>query len=103
MAKTVHVYPFDRGRAVKREGAKASSLFPTQKKAIENARVIVRDSASSQMIVHGRDGRLTGHVTHGLPRIQDPTGRSRRAKEIEKAVGRVALKRVTSDSYRTRG
>ena len=103
MAKTVHVYPSDKGWAVKREGAKAGTLFHTQKRAIESARVIVRDSAQSQMVVHGRDGRIRDHVTHGLPRVQDPPGKSRGARKIEKAVGRVALERVTSAPPPPRG
>ena len=103
MAKTVHVYPSDDGWVVKQEGAKTSGVFTTQKEAIESARVIVRDSVSSQMVVHGRDGRIREHLTHGLPRVQDPPGKRGRAKSIEKAVGRVALERVTADLHSPRG
>ncbi|MCP5119470.1 MAG: DUF2188 domain-containing protein [bacterium] len=103
MAKTIHVYPSNGGWAVKQEGTKSSMVFPTQKKAIASARAIARDSAPSQLVVYGREGRIRRHVTHGLPKVQDPPSRSRGAKEIEKAVGRVALERVTSDPQPRRG
>jgi hypothetical protein len=97
MARTVHVYRADHGWAVKREGAKSSRFFPTQKEAIGSAREIVRDSAPGQMVVHGKDGTIREHVAYGLPKVQDPPGKQRGVTNIEKAVGRVALQRVTSD------
>jgi hypothetical protein len=94
MSKTVHVYRSGNGWTVKREGAKAAGIFRPQKEALESAHAIVRDSASSQMIVHGKDGRLKEHVTHGLPKVRNPPHRSRNSTRIEKAVGKHALERV---------
>jgi len=97
MAKTVHVYLSDKGWAVKREGGSARSVFSTQREAIESARVIALKAAPSQMVVHGRDGRIRDHVTHGLPKVQDPPGRNAAAKRIQKAVGKLVLERLTAD------
>ncbi len=99
MAKTVHVYPANAAWAVKREGRKSSNLFATQKEAIESARSIARDSAPSQLIVHGKDGRIRDHVTHGLPKVQDPPGKRGGKKNIQRAVGRVVLERFASDPH----
>jgi len=50
------------------------------------------------MVVHGQNGMIREHVTHGLPRVQNPPGKGKAAqKRIEKAVGRVVLERITSD------
>jgi uncharacterized protein DUF2188 len=103
MTKTVHVFPSGKGWAVKQEGTKSGGLYSTQKQAIESARLIAKESAPSQMVVYGRDGLIKKHVTHGLPRVQDPPGASRRSKEIERAVVRVVLEHVTSDLHPPRG
>jgi hypothetical protein len=55
------------------------------------------------MVVHGRDGRIRDHVTHGLPKVQDPPGKSARATKIQKAVGKVALERFAADPHPPRG
>jgi len=99
MAKTVHVYHSENGWAVKREGGRVSRVFSTQREAIESARLIARKDTPSQMVVHGRDGRIRDHVTHGLPRVQDPPGKSIGAKKILKAVGKVALERLAADPH----
>src|SRR5260370_27782709 len=99
MAQTVHVYRSDAGWAVKREGRKSSDLFATQKAAIERARSIARDSAPSQLIVHGKDGLIRDYVTHGLPKVQDPPGKRGAKKSIQKAVGRVVLERFALDPH----
>jgi hypothetical protein len=96
MTKTVHVFWAADGWAVRRDGRKSGKIFATQKEAIVRARSIVRESAPSQMVVHGKDGMILDHVTHGLPRVQNPPRKSGRFNRIEKAVGRVALERVTS-------
>ena len=82
---------------VQKEG-KSAAIFPTQREAVEAAREIVKDKAAGQLVIHGKDGRIREHETYGMPRIQDPPKRSRLAKRIGRAVGKVALNRVTSDS-----
>jgi hypothetical protein len=99
MAITVHVYRSDAGWAVKRAGRKSSDLFPTQKAAIEEARSIARDSAPSQLVVHGKDGLIRDYVTHGLPRVQDPPVMRGGKKSIQKAVARVVLERFATDPH----
>ena len=98
MTRTFHVYPADGGWVVQKEG-KSAETFPTQRKAVEAARRIVKDKTAGQLVIHGRDGRIREHETHGMTRIQDPPKKSRLAKRIGRAVGRVALKRVQSDPY----
>jgi hypothetical protein len=88
---------------VKKEGGADRKVFATRRQAIEKAREIARDSAPSQMVVYGKDGRIRDHVTHGVPRVQDPPSKSRRAIRLEKAVGRHALERLRSASSASRG
>lgn len=93
--KTVHVYPADGTWEVKREGGHAKT-FGTQREAVRAARKSAR-SASGQLVVHGRDGRIRDHETYGLTAVQDPPKKSRLAKNIGRAVGKVALERIKSD------
>jgi len=54
------------------------------------------------MVVHGKDGMILGHFAHGLPRVQNPPRKSGKFNRIERAVGRVALERVTSSDRQVR-
>jgi len=96
MTKTFHVYPSNGGWAVQKEGRRATT-FPTQREAVEAARQIVRDNTAGQLVIHGRDGRIREHETYGMTQIQDPPKKSRMARRIGRAVGRVALERMQSD------
>src|SRR5579863_6229911 len=98
MTSTFHVYPSDGGWVVQKEG-KTAETFPTQREAVEAARQIVKDKTAGQLVIHGRDGRIREHETYGMTRIQDPPKKSRLAKRIGRAVGKVALNRVQSYSH----
>ena len=102
MVKTVHVFPSADGWAVRGNWRKSGNIFATQRAAVEKARSIARDSAPSQMVVHGKDGLIKGYVTHGLPRVQNPPHKSVRSDRIERAVARVALERLTSNDRQAR-
>src|SRR5260370_14877965 len=95
LARTLHVYRSDGAWAVKKEGVIAKT-FPTQREAIEAARRSVRNDAG-QVVIHAKDGRIRDHETYGMTRVQDPPKKSRLAKRIGRAVGKVALNRVLSD------
>ncbi len=92
--KTFHVYPSEGRWVVKKEGKRAA-LFPTQAEAIKAATDIVRDD-SGQLVIHGVDGRIRDSKVYRMVRVQDPPKKSRAAKRINNAVGKVALKRVKS-------
>lgn len=65
MAKNQHVVPKDGGWAVRGEGnSRASSTHPTQKGAIDAARDQARKQGS-EMIIHGRDGKIRERNTYG--------------------------------------
>ena len=96
MARTVHVYPLRGKWVVRRDATGASNVFSTQKEAIEKARSLARDLAPSQVVVIGRSGIIRGSITHGFPKVSDPPIKSGRFRKIEKAVGKVALERLTS-------
>jgi hypothetical protein len=98
MAITIHVYPSGKGWAVQRDDTKTAAQFPTQKAAIQRARAMVREKSPSQMIVHGRTGRLSHHYTNGVPKVQHSPVRSPRRREIEKAISFLALERLKGDS-----
>lgn len=95
-ARTYHVYPSDGTWSVKKEGIVART-YRTQGEAIKSARRIAKQADGGQLVIHGRDGRILEHETYGMTPVQDPPKKSRLAKRIGRAVGRVALKRVQSD------
>lgn len=63
--KNQHVVPHKRGWAVKRAGnPRASSVYNTQREAINAARkAAIRQS--SEMVVHGKNGRIRERSTYG--------------------------------------
>jgi len=63
--KNQHVVPHDGQWAVRAEGSeRVTSVHPTQREAIETAREISRNQGS-EMLIHGRDGRIRERDTHG--------------------------------------
>lgn len=96
--KTYHVFPSNGAWAVKKEGARAET-YRTQGEAIKAARTTAKKAKSGQLVVHARDGRIREHETYGMSPVQDPPRKSRLAKRIGRAVGKVALKRVQADSH----
>jgi Uncharacterized protein conserved in bacteria (DUF2188) len=101
MTSTFHIYSSDGGWVVQREG-KAAETFSTQREAIQAARQIVRDKNFGQLVIHGRDGRIRDHETYGMTRVQDPPKKSRRARQIGLAVGKLALDRMQPDTHPSR-
>jgi hypothetical protein len=96
--KTIHVVPSGKGWAVRGGGAgKAGAVFATQKDAVVRARVIVRKNASGQIVVHGKNGRITASGVHGLPQIQKPPVKSSLgSKNIQRAVSELVRERLAS-------
>jgi hypothetical protein len=109
-AKNIHVVPRNDGWIIRKEGAsRATSVHETQKSAITAAREIARDQGS-ELVIHGRDGRIRGRDSYGpeptppqarrvlFPKL--PTSTSKR--EIKRAVIAVVrdLKTAAKDSGR---
>jgi hypothetical protein len=103
MAKTIHVYPSNGEWTVRRVVSESGKVFKTQKEAIDEARRTSKRMAPSQVAVHGKDGTIKAHFTYGFPRVQDPRVKGPHAKQIEKAVSRLALERFESDPCPARG
>lgn len=60
-----HVVPHDDGWAVRGAGSqRASSVHRTQKEAINAGRDIARNQGT-ELLVHGRDGRIRERDSHG--------------------------------------
>ena len=60
-----HVVPAKDGWAVKGAGSqKATKVFDTQREAIEKAREIAKNQ-QSELLIHGRDGRIREKNTYG--------------------------------------
>lgn len=68
--KTFHVYRADGAWAVKREGASAET-FGTQREAVKAARESAK-TASGQIVIHGRDGRIREHESYGMTAVLEP-------------------------------
>jgi hypothetical protein len=98
MAKTIHVVPSGRGWAVKDAGnSQNGAIFSTQKDAMVRARFLVKESASGQIAVHGKSGRIAASEVHGLPKIQKPPVKSSLGlRNIERAVSKLVLERLNS-------
>ena len=64
-SKGFHVVPSGGRWSVRRAGAsRASSLYATQKEAIESARARAR-SERGELYIHGRDGRIRERDSYG--------------------------------------
>ena len=96
-AKTVHVHPSQGTWQVKREGT-SGKIYSTQREAVDAARKSVKSASAGQFIVHGKDGQIKEHEAYKMTPVQDPPKKSSRADEIARAVGKVALKHVQSDT-----
>jgi hypothetical protein len=101
VAKTVHVFPSDGSWEVKREG-KSGKMFVTQREAVDAARETLKRDSAGQFVVHGKDGQIREHGAYRMTPVQDPHKKSSRASDIARAVGKVALIRVKSDTPRER-
>ena len=67
MARTkYHIVPSGDDWAVKKQGAaRASSLHATKEDAIVAGRTLALANQPSQLIVHGRDGKIQNEWTYG--------------------------------------
>lgn len=60
-----HVVPHPDGWAVKPEGGKRpSSVYGTQREAIDRGREVARNQGT-ELFIHGRDGRIRERDSHG--------------------------------------
>jgi hypothetical protein len=96
-AITVHVFPSDGTWVLKREG-KSGKIFVTQREAIKAARKSAKAEKAGQFVVHGTDGRIKDHGVYRMTPVQHPPRKSRRASDIERAVGEISLRRVQGDT-----
>jgi hypothetical protein len=99
-AKTTHVIPKNGGWAVRKEGStnRSTSVYSTQKEAIEAAREIVQRMAAGQVVIHYRDGSFRTRYTHGLPEVHRSPRKSKLGtKAIERAVSSVIRERLSGD------
>jgi len=97
-AKTTHVIPKNGGWVVKKEGSanRRSSLYSTQKAAIEAARDIVQGTPSGQIVIHRLNGSMRTQDIHGLPELQRPPRKSKLGtRAIERAVPAVTRERLS--------
>jgi hypothetical protein len=97
-AKTIHVFASDGAWELKREGDRGK-VFPTQREAIAAGMESIRSKTSGQLVIHGRNGQIRQSDTYKMTPIQDPPKRSSAAKKIRSAVGKVALRRILSDTH----
>jgi|SRR6185437_15500444 len=93
---SVYVYPHTGGWAVKRFGGKIT-IFPTQKKAVTEARTRARRLSPSQVVVLGRGGAIRASIPYGLPKILRHPLPNPNRKRIERAVGLMVLEKLAAD------
>jgi len=72
-----------------------SQVFSTQGEALNVASGLVKQSATGQIAIHGRDGSIRSTAVQGLPEVQtSPHKSSLGKKTIERAVSAVILDRL---------
>jgi hypothetical protein len=95
--RNIHVVPRTDGWIIRKEGSgRPTSLHPTQRDAIEEARELARDQRT-ELIIHGRNGRIRDRDSYGSdsapPRdrvvLFPTTSASTSEKAIEEAVNAV--------------
>ena len=93
MSRTFHIYYSGKGWTVQRDGFQPKGVFPTQKAAIKTAEAVAKKAAPSQVVLHGKTGKLKSLGVYGLPKIQEPhpTAASRL---IEKAMSKFVIDRL---------
>lgn len=65
MGRNQHVVRHDQGWAVRGEGnQRVTSVHGTQEAAIDAGRLIARNQ-QSELLIHGRDGRIRARDSHG--------------------------------------
>ncbi len=99
-AKTTHVIPKNGGWAFRKEGYTnhTTSVYSTQKEAMEAAREIVQRMSAGQVVIHVRDGYMRTRYSHGLPEVQRLARKSKLGrKAIERAVSTVIRERLSGD------
>src|SRR6266403_4277512 len=63
--ENLHVVPQIEGWAVRSEGrTRPTSIHRSQREAIDAARKLAKRTAASQLVIHGRDGRIKERVTY---------------------------------------
>jgi len=70
MGKTIHVVPSGREWTVKSSKADGSQIYPTRRKAVVSAKLLIKKEDAGQVVVYGRDGKVTELDTYGMPAIQ---------------------------------
>jgi hypothetical protein len=101
MPRTVHVYPLQGTWEVKKEGT-SGEVYLTRREAIDAARKSIKRTSAGQFVVYDSDGQIKEHGVYKMTPIQDPPKKSTRAREIARAVGKLALERLKSDTTRER-
>lgn len=88
--KDQHVVPHDGAWAVRSEGrGRATSVYKTQREAIKAARKSAKRDGS-EIVIHGRDGRVRERDSYGTREVLFPLTRTSTGKrKIEKAVNEV--------------
>lgn len=76
---SVHITPRDRGRdgwATKTGGtARAEGVYPTQRRAEERGREIIRERGGGELVTHDRSGQIRSKDTIGRPDPNPPRDR----------------------------
>lgn len=65
MSKKVHVVPHEKGWAVKKEGNNRSSVVTETKKEAEKAGREIAKEEKSDLIIHGKDGKIQDSDSYG--------------------------------------
>jgi len=92
MAKnSYHVIAKSNGEwSVKRNGAdRATGNFPTKKGAVTTARDLVTKSGGGELIIHGKDGRVSQRDSYGSDQNPHKDNRSYMQSDVRLADGKV--------------
>lgn len=98
--ENLHVVPRTDGWAVRSEGrSRATSVHSSQREAIEAARKLAKE-ASTQLVIHGRDGRIRERDSYAPDPLPPKQPRKVLYPSSTPTTNREAIRRAVSEAVR---
>jgi len=98
--ENLHVVPRIDGWAVRTEGSnRATSIHSSQREAIEAARKLAKEAAT-QLVIHGRDGRIRERDSYTLDPLPPKQPRKVLYPSSSPNTNREAIRRAVSEAVR---
>jgi hypothetical protein len=99
--KNLHVVPRIGGWAVRSEGrTRPTSIHSSRREAIDAARKLAKRTAVSQLVIHGRDGRIKERDTYSIDPLPPREPRKVLYPSSSPSTSREAIRRAVSEAVK---